>query len=324
MSNIKIISTGSYVPQNRVSNDDISKIVETNDEWISSRTGIKERRISQGENTSVLGAKAAEDALKKAGLTAMDIDIIILATTTPDSFTPSTACKVQHLIGAKNAYAFDLSAACSGFIYGIAMGERILRGGNEKRAMVIGAETLSRIIDWEDRSTCVLFGDGAGAVILEKTDEEGIISTTIGSDGTLGLTSLTTGEFKVKNPYCEPEEDDKMAIAMEGREIFKFAVNIIPKSVNEVLNKAGIGIDEIKYIVPHQANIRIVEAAAKKLDVPLEKFYTNLNKYGNTSAASIALALDEMNKEGLLNKGDKLIFVGFGGGLTWGAILINW
>ncbi|GFZ31896.1 3-oxoacyl-[acyl-carrier-protein] synthase 3 [Clostridium zeae] len=321
----KIISTGSYAPNNIVTNDDLSKIVETDDQWISSRTGIRERRISLGENTSALAAKAGLDAINNAGLTPMDIDLLIVATTTPDMFTPSTACIVQDIIGAKKAYAFDVSAACSGFIYAISVADKIMRAGEEVNALVIGAETLSRIVNWNDRSTCVLFGDGAGAVVLKKTEEKGIISSVLGSDGTLGRSSLTSGEFVPKNPYIEDEnQEDEIYINMDGKEIFRFAVNKIPQAVNEVLAKAETSLDEVKLIFPHQANLRIVDSAAKKLDLPKEKFYVNLNKYGNTSAASIPLALDEANKNGLLQQGDKLVLVGFGGGLTWGSVFLQW
>ncbi|QAA34191.1 beta-ketoacyl-ACP synthase III [Clostridium manihotivorum] len=321
----KIISTGSYAPSNVVTNDDLSKIVETDDQWISSRTGIRERRVSEGENTSSLAAKAGIEAIKNAGLTAMDIDLIVVSTTTPDCFTPSTACIVQDIIGAKKAYAFDVSAACSGFIYALSVADKIMRAGEEQTALVIGAEVLSRIVNWEDRSTCVLFGDGAGAVVLKKSETKGIISSILGSDGTLGRSSLTCGEFITKNPYVkEAKEEQDINIHMDGKEIFRFAVNTIPQAVKEVLEKSGTGLDELKYIFPHQANLRIVDAAAKKLDMPKEKFFINLNKYGNTSAASIPLAVDEANREGLLKEGDKLVLVGFGGGLTWGAIYLQW
>ncbi|GFP74905.1 beta-ketoacyl-ACP synthase III [Clostridium fungisolvens] len=321
----KIISTGSYAPNNIVTNDDLSKIVETDDQWISSRTGIRERRISLGENTSALAAKAGLDAINNAGLTPMDIDLLIVATTTPDMFTPSTACIVQDIIGAKKAYAFDVSAACSGFIYALSVADKIMRAGEEVNALVIGAETLSRIVNWNDRGTCVLFGDGAGAVVLKKSEEKGIISSVLGSDGTLGRSSLTSGEFVPKNPYIENDnKEDDIYINMDGKEIFRFAVNKIPQAVNEVLAKAETSLDEVKLIFPHQANLRIVDAAAKKLDLPKEKFYVNLNKYGNTSAASIPLALDEANKNGLLQQGDKLVLVGFGGGLTWGSVFLQW
>lgn len=324
MYSVKVISTGSYTPSKVVSNDDLTSIVETSDEWITTRSGIKSRRISTGENTSEIAAKAALEALKEANLSSLDIDLLIVATTSPDSFTPSTACIVQEIIGAKNAVAFDISAACSGFIFALNTATKFLKCGEGKRALVIGAEVLSKIMDWTDRSTCVLFGDGAGAAIIESSEEkEGILATDFGSDGTLG-SNLTTGFFNAKNPFIDNYEEGQHYIKMNGREIFKFAVKIIPSSVNKVLEKANISLDEIKYIVPHQANLRIVEAAAKRLDVPMEKFFINLDKYGNTSAATIPIALDELNKKGLLQKGDKIVLVGFGGGLTWGSALIEW
>lgn len=324
MYSVKIKSSGSYAPSRVVTNDDLSSIVETSDEWIRTRSGIRERRISTGENTSQIAAKAALDALKSANLSSLDIDLLLVATTTPDSFTPSTACLVQSLIGAKNAVAFDISAACSGFIFALNTATKFLKCGEGKRALIIGAEVLSKIMNWEDRSTCVLFGDAAGAVVIESCEgDEGIIATNFGSDGTLGH-NLTTGFFNVKNPYVEDYVEDEQCIKMNGREVFKFAVKVIPTSIETVLSKSNTSIDEIKYIIPHQANLRIVEAAAKKLNLPMEKFYINLDKYGNTSAATIPVALDEMNKKGLLQKGDKIVLVGFGGGLTWGSILIKW
>lgn len=324
MYSVKIKSTGSYTPSKVVSNDDLKSIVETSDEWITTRTGIKSRRISTGENTSEIAAKAALEAIKEANLSSLDIDLLIVATTSPDSFTPSTACIVQDIIGAKNAVAFDLSAACSGFIFALNTAAKFLKCGEGKRALVIGAEVLSKIMDWNDRSTCVLFGDGAGAAIIESCEEEGgILATDFGSDGTLG-SNLTTGFFNAKNPFINDYEENDHYIKMNGREIFKFAVKIIPNSVEKILDKANVSLDEIKYIVPHQANLRIIEAAAKRMNLPMDKFYINLDKYANTSAATIPLALDELNKSGLIEKGDKIVLVGFGGGLTWGSVLIEW
>lgn len=324
MHSIKIISIGSYVPENVVTNDDLSKIVETNDEWISSRTGIKKRRISTGDNTSDLGAKAAINALRKANLTALDIDVLIVATISPDALMPSTACIVQDKIGAKNAVAFDIVAACSGFVFAINTAANYLKCGDGKRALVIGSEVLSKTLNWEDRSTCVLFGDGAGAIIIEATEEENsILATCIGSDGSQGE-CLTSEYVAMNNPFIKEKQETENYIKMNGRDVFRFAVTIIPKCVEEVLSKAKLSIDEVKYIVPHQANVRIVESAAKKLKVDIDKFYVNLDDYGNTSSASIPIALDEMDEKGLLKKGDKIIIVGFGGGVTWGAMLIQW
>ncbi|CDM69776.1 3-oxoacyl-[acyl-carrier-protein] synthase 3 [Clostridium bornimense] len=323
MGNIKITGTGRCLGEKVVSNDDIATIVETSDEWISSRTGIKERCISVDKNTSDLAAEAATKAIKNSGIDVLDLDLIIVATTTPDSFTPSTACLVQAKLGAKNAVAFDISAACSGFIYALNCASKFLDGIKFKKALVVGSEVLSRILDWEDRSTCVLFGDGAGAAVLEYTEENGIMDIYIGSDGSKGK-CLSTGEFGIDNPFSVKERCSESKLDMAGKDVFKFAVNIIPYSVNKVLEDNSISLDEIKYIVPHQANYRIVESASKRLKLPMERFYINLDKYGNTSAASIPIALDEMNEKGMLNKGDKIVLVGFGGGLTWGAILLQW
>lgn len=324
MYSIRIKSTGSYAPSKVVANDELSTIVETSDEWISTRTGIKERRISTGENTSQIAAKAALDALKNANLSPLEIDLLIVATTSPDSFTPSTSCLVQNLIGAKNAVAFDISAACSGFIFALNTATKFLKCGEGKRALVIGAEVLSKIMNWSDRTTCVLFGDGAGAAVIESCEEdEGILATDFGSDGSLGH-NLTTGFFNVNNPFVEDYEEEEHFIKMNGREIFKFAVKVIPRSIDALLSKTNTKLEEIKYIVPHQANLRIIESAAKKMNLPMDKFYINLDKYANTSAATIPLALDELNKKELIKKGDKIVLVGFGGGLTWGSVLIKW
>ena len=324
MGNVKITGTGRCLGERVVSNDDIATIVDTSDQWISSRTGIKERCISIGKNTSDLAVEAAIKAIKNSGVDILDLDLIIVATTTPDSFTPSTACLVQAKLGAKNAVTFDISAACSGFIYAINCASKFLDGIKFKKALIIGAEVLSKILDWEDRSTCVLFGDGAGAVVLECKEENSILDIYMGSDGARGE-CLNTGKFNINTPFSVNEKDETSSkLDMNGKEVFKFAVNIIPYSVNEVLKDTSVSLDEIKYIVPHQANYRIVESAAKRLKFPIEKFYTNLNKYGNTSAASIPIALDEMNEKGMLEKGDKIILVGFGGGLTWGSILLQW
>lgn len=323
MGNIKITGTGRCLGEKVVSNDDIAMIVDTSDQWISSRTGIKERCISIDKNTSDLAVEAATKAIRNSGIDVLNLDLIIVATTTPESFTPSTACLVQAKLGAKNAVAFDISAACSGFIYALNCASKFLDGAKFKKALVVGAEVLSRILDWQDRSTCVLFGDGAGAVVLESAEESGVIDIYIGSDGAKGK-CLSTGEFDIDNPFSVKENYSEYKLNMAGKDVFKFAVNIIPYSVNKVLEDNSISLDEIKYIVPHQANYRIVESASKRLKLPMERFYINLNKYGNTSAASIPIALDEMNEKGMLNKGDKIVLVGFGGGLTWGSILLQW
>ena len=318
---VKIIGTGSYAPLNIVTNEDLSKIMDTSDEWIYSRTGIRERKISVTENTSDLSTMAALKALDNANIKAEDIDLIIVGTCTPDNFIPSTACLVQANIGAINATCFDISAACTGFIYGLNIATQFIKTGQSKVALVIGAETLSKIVNWEDRTTSVLFGDGAGAAILKISEDIGIISIYTGSDGTRGEV-LKCEANPLISPYTTDAGTHDKFVTMDGREIFKFAVKVIEKSIKEVLKNTGYSLQDIKYIVPHQANLRIIEYCSKKLKVDGDKFYINLDIYGNTSAASIPIAFDELARKNLLIKGDKVIFVGFGGGLSWGAALI--
>ncbi len=322
MYNAEIVGTGRAVPDHIVSNDDLSKIVDTNDEWISDRTGIKERRISTTENTSDLAVRSAQEALNAAGVSPEEVDLIIVATVTPDYFFPATACLVQARIGAPRATSFDISAACSGFIYGLSIARQFIGSGLVKTALVIGSEVLSKVIDWEDRNTCVLFADGAGAAVL-KRGEQGIISETTGTDGT-GAESIQCQAIPLKNKYCDFSQDKHHFLTMNGREIFKFAVRVVPECIEKVLQDAGYQLDDVKYIIPHQANIRILESAAKKLKIDINKFYVNIDMYGNTSGASIPIALDEMVRDGLLKKGDIIIIVGFGAGLTYGAQLIKW
>jgi len=319
-----IIGTGSYLPDHNVTNDDLSQIVETSDEWIASRTGIKNRRISTEENTSQLAYKAAVRALEDANMKAEELDLIICATITPDSFMPSVACMVQDLLGAEAAAAFDISAACTGLVYGLATANAYIASGMYRNILVIGAETLSKVLDWTDRSTCVLFGDGAGAIVVTASEERnGIKSIHMTSDGSrqdyLRLTALP-----LRNPFITEEiAEEAPYISMKGQEVFKFAVRSITDLIKKVLNKADVSGDDIKYIVAHQANYRILEHAAKSSGIPFEKFYINVDRYGNTSAATIGIALDEMKKNNLLNAGDKIILVGFGGGMTAGAILVE-
>lgn len=325
MQDVSIKGFGAYAPTNIVSNDDLSKIVETSDEWILGRTGIKERRISQGEDTSEIATKAAQMAIERAGISGEDIDLIIVATITPDMFTPSVSCLVQKGIGAKNAMAFDINAACSGFIYGLQVAYSMMdNSSNFKNVLVIGAETLSKIIDWTDRGTCVLFGDGSGAVVLSKTEEEKkkIANFYSKSDGSKG-DALTAGAIDVINPYVKEIVTKNKKVEMNGQEVFKFAVTSIVKGIKTVLEESNLSIEDIDMIVPHQANLRIIEFAAKKLKVDFNKFYINLDKYGNTSSATIPIALNEMYEKSLLKKGKKIIMVGFGGGLTFGAALIE-
>jgi len=324
MKGVRIVGFGHYCPENIISNKDLENIVDTSDEWIIKRTGIKERRISNGEGTVELAYKAALDALKKCNLTSEDVDLIIVSTISPDRMMPSTACSVQRLLGCNNAAAFDLSAACSGFVYSIIAASSLLKATDKKRALVIGAETLSKIIDWSDRSTCVLFGDGAGAAILELYDkEDGVISTCFYADGKQGETSLVAGEFELNTPFAKEAIAENMYMTMNGREVFRFAVTVLPSIVNELLEKANETIENIKYIVPHQANYRIISEAARRLKVDENKFYVNVDKYGNTSGASVPIALSELQEKGLIKRGDKLILAAFGGGLTWAGALIK-
>ena len=328
MNKVQIIGTGSYLPEKVVSNFDLAKIVDTSDEWISSRTGIKERRISEGENTSDLATKAALNAIENSNINPEDIDLIVLGTLTPDSFMPSTACIVQKNIGAINATCFDISAACTGFIFALDIATQFIKTGKSRVALIIGSETLSKVVNWEDRNTCVLFADGAGAAVLKAGDENSILATYSGSEGTKG-NHLTCDSIPVKNPYVKEKnivavDENCSTIKMDGKEIFKFAVNIIIQSINELLKIAELQLEDIKYIIPHQANTRIIDFTAKKLGISQSKFFVNLDKYGNTSAASIAIALDEMSRKGMLEKGDKILLVGFGGGLTYGGTIIQW
>ena len=317
----RIAGIGAYAPETIVTNDDLAKIVETSDEWISSRTGIKERRISIEEETSDLAAKAAERALAAAGVKAEELDIIIMGTSSPDCNYPSGACEVQAKIGAVNAVAFDVSAACAGFIFAMNIVQGFFKAGIYQTALIIGAETLSKVTDWSDRSTCVLFGDGAGAAVL-KNDSVGMIDMLMGADGTKGdflkCKSRTLGNFLTGT---KPELG---LMTMDGQEVFKFAVKKVPAIVNELLEKTGTDREDVDHYVLHQANVRILEGAAKRLKIPMDKVPVNIDRYGNTSAASIPLLLDEMRNDGRLKKGDKVMMAGFGAGLTWGAALLEW
>lgn len=323
MYEVKVKATGKYVPQKIVTNEDLSRIVETTDEWIKNRTGIKERRISTGENTSTLAAKAGIKALEKSGISKNDLDLIIVATCTPDNFTPSVSCMVQDMLEAANASCFDINAACTGFIYAISIASQFIKTGQCKNALVIGSEVLSKIVDWKDRRTCVLFGDGAGAVVLERSNEAGLITQYTGSYGKGGK-FLKCAALPLNNLYIDSENKLNNKLSMDGREVFKFAVKAMSLCIEKVLQDTEYKVRDIKYIVPHQANLRIIESVARRLKIDINKFYTSLQRYGNTSGASIPIALDEMNEKGLLKGGDKIIMVGFGGGLTFGAHLIQW
>lgn len=321
----RIIATGAYAPLQVITNDDMAKVVDTSDEWITQRTGIKERHISSGENTSVLAVNTARQLLERAGKKAEDIDLIIVATVTADYGTPSLGCMVQKEIDASNAVAFDVTAACSGFMFALSIADKYIKTGIYNNAIVIGAETLSKIIDWSDRSTCVLFGDGAGGAYVEKSETDGIIEEEIGSNGGL-YDILTEGHTECTNIFNgkKEEPDPLWYVHMNGREVFKFATKSVVKSVERVLSRASITAEDIKYVVPHQANTRIVDVISNKLKIPDEKFYMNIDKYGNTSSASIPIALNELNEKGLIERGDKVLLTGFGGGMTWGTMLVSW
>ncbi len=324
---VTIAGTGSYLPERILTNDELAKVVDTSDEWITSRTGIKERRIAaEGEFTSDMAAKAAEKALEQASIAAEDIELIIVATITPDTPTPATACHVQAKLGSFSAVAFDISAACSGFLYAMKIAKRLISDGAYGNALIIGAEKLSSATNWEDRNTCVLFGDGAGAAVLRKSqDGEGrILATEMGTDGR--HTNLL--EIKGGGSACPitpaNAELNLQTLSMQGREVFKLAVNAMRTAAETVIERAGLTPEDITLVVPHQANLRIIDAIADRLSVPNEKVFVNLDKYGNTSAAAVAIALDEAHREGRFKRGDNIILVVFGAGLTWAATAIEW
>ena len=324
---VTIAGTGSYLPERILTNDELSKSVETTDEWIVTRTGIKERRIAdEDESTSHMAAKASLKALEQAGIAAADVELIIVATITPDTLTPATACYVQNQIGAHNAVAFDISAACAGFLYAMKLAEQMIESGAFKNALIIGAEKLSAFVDWTDRGTCVLFGDGAGAAVLRASAEgEGrIIATDIGTDGKqTGILNIPGGGSAC--PTTPQNVGESLAtFAMSGREVFKHAVTRMKNSANSVIARAGLQPEDIDLVIPHQANLRIIEAIADRLAVPNDRVFVNLHKYGNTSAAAIAIALDEAHREGKIKRGDKIVMVAFGAGLTWAAAAIEW
>lgn len=322
---VGISGIGIFVPDNIVTNHDLESRVDTTDEWIVSRTGIRQRRIAEANIcTSDMGEKAAAKALEHAGLHATDIDLIIVATMSPDLPWPATACIVQAKLGAYQAAAFDLAAGCSGMVYAMATATQFIAGGLYKRVLVIGSETMSRLVNWEDRGTCVLFGDGASAVILEEVAQGGFLSFELGADGR-GVEHLYQPAGGSKLPAtAETVANKQHYLVMNGREVFKFAVRVMGEAASKVIAKAGLSKDEVDYFVPHQANIRIIEAAAKKLDLPMEKVFVNVDKYGNTSAASIGIALYEALHDGKLKPGDKVVLVGFGTGLTWAAAVLEW
>jgi 3-oxoacyl-[acyl-carrier-protein] synthase-3 len=322
---VSIIGTGSYVPEKVITNHDLEKLVDTSDEWIYSRTGMRERHIAaEGQAASDLGAEAAKRALADAGIGAEEIDLLIVATLSPDMFFPSTACFVQDKIGAKNAFCFDLGAACSGFLYALDNAKNQIASGAVETALVIGSEKMSTFIDWEDRSTCILFGDGAGAAVLRAGGEgRGIMDSVMGSDGSLAELLQTPGGGSRTPMSHEMLDRKENYLSMQGREVFKHAVTRMTESVVQALEKNRVSADEIKCFIPHQANIRIIDAIAKRLNVA-DRMYTNVDKYANTSSAALAIALDEAVKDGTIVKGDLVVLTVFGGGFTWGANVLEW
>lgn len=325
---IKITGTGSALPKRRVTNEDLSRIMDTSDEWIASRTGIRARHLAVEETTTGLAAEASQKALDQAGVQAEELDVIIAATVTADKFLPNLSCEVQSTLGAKNAVAFDLNAACSGFLFALDVARRYLEDGKHKKALVIGAETLSKIMDWQDRSTCVLFGDGAGAAVLSACEEpgekSGILCTVQGSDGSRGEV-LRCDNRPVRNPYTADLQENALSyVSMNGQEVYKFAVKTVPEVIKEAVAQAGLTVDEIDHFLLHQANYRIIESVAKRLHQTMDKFPTNLEECGNISAASVPILLDNQNNHGMIKKGEKIVLAGFGAGLTWGAAVLVW
>jgi len=321
-----IVGWGMYVPSHRRTNDEIAGMVDTSDEWITSRTGIRERRIAaEHESTATLAIRAAEAALDVANVDPEELDLIIVASATPEYLFPATACLVQDDLGADRAGAFDLSAACSGFIYGLSLAAQAIQTGSIDTALVIGSETLSRFVDWNDRETCILFGDGAGAVVLTGRDERGgVLSCTMRADGSGGeLLSLPGGGSRFP-ASLESLASNQHTIKMQGREVFRFATRVMADAARVVVEKAGLTLDDVALVIPHQANSRIIQTATRRLKLPADKVYVNLDRYGNTSSASIPIALCEAVAEGRVNPGDNLVLVGFGAGLTWAAAAVQW
>src|ERR1700736_83619 len=323
---VSIVGTGSYVPDKILTNEDLSHIVDTSDEWITTRTGIKERRVAaEGEQTSDMATKAALNALEQAKISPDQIDLILVATATPDMLFPATACFVQKKIGASNAACLDIAAACAGFLFGIEIAQQFITSHTHDVVLVIGAEKLTSITNWTDRNTCVLFGDGAGAAVLcHRGSTHGVVSTHIGSDGEYSDIRFMPGGGS-RCPITRDNAHLNLAtIHMTGKEVYKQAVTAMVSASQKVLADAGLTADDITCVIPHQANLRIIEAIADRLKIPLERFYVNLNKYGNTSAAAVAIALDEANRTGRIKKGDFILMVVFGGGLTWASTVIEW
>lgn len=323
MAFAKMTQVAHYAPEQVVSNEDLSHIMDTSDDWIRSRTGIERRHITKDEQTSDLATKVAEQLLTKAGLSADQLDFILVATITPDSLMPSTAAKVQANIGASKAFAFDLTAACSGFVFALSTAEKFIKSGAYQRGLVIGAEVFSKVLDWSDRTTAVLFGDGAGGVLLEASEDQHFLAEQLFTDGSRGE-SLTALEFGLHSPYSQ-EQEDMLHLTMEGRAIFDFAVRDVSKSIKATIEDSGLTAEELDYLFLHQANIRILDKMAKKIGVERDKFPANMMEYGNTSAASIPILLSECVGQGTikLDGSQKILLSGFGGGLTWGTLIVT-
>lgn len=321
----RLIGTGSYAPKKVVTNHDLEGMVETSDDWISSRTGIRERRVSAGDTTSDMAAKAAKNALKAAGVAPKDIDLIVVGTVTSEMAFPSTACSVQSQLGVRSgAAAFDVSAACSGFLYALDVADKYIRSGAVSKALVIGVDQFSRIIDWKDRSTCVLFGDGAGAVVLSaEKGKKGVLSCHIHSDGR-HWDMLYARNPQQPSPFFEAKDAETPFLKMNGNETFKIAVRTMGQAITEAMEQNGLKPEDISLLIPHQANLRIINATKERLGLSDDKVFTNLEKYGNTSAGSIPLALDEAVRAGRIKDNDIVLFVAFGGGLTWASAAVRW
>jgi len=319
----RIAGTGSYLPEKVLTNDDLSKIVDTSDEWIAARTGIRQRHIAaEGETTGDLAFHASVRALEAAGVEASELDLIVLGTTTPDLVFPSTACLLQHRLGADGCAAFDVNAACSGFIYALTVADQFIRSGTAKTALVVGSETLTRMVDWSERTTCVLFGDGAGAVVLKADADTGILSTHLHADG--GKKELLWNPVGVSVGFKPDEPNAGVRIHMAGSEVFKYAVRALDSVVEETLEANGLDRHDIDWLIPHQANLRIIEATAKRLDMPMERVVVTVDRHGNTSSGSVPLALDEGISSGKIQRGQLVLLEAFGGGFTWGSALLRY
>lgn len=319
----RIAGTGSYLPEKVLTNDDLAKMVDTSDEWIAARTGIRERHVvAEGETTSDLGHQAALRALEAAGVAADEIDLLVVGTTTPDLIFPSTACLIQHKLGVAGCPAFDVNAACSGFIYALTIADKFIRSGAARTVLVIGTETLTRMLDWSDRGTCVLFGDGAGAVVLKADAETGILSTHMHADGS--KKELLWNPVGVSAGFKPDEHNAGVRVMMTGNEVFKHAVKALDSVVDEALASNGLERTAIDWLVPHQANLRIIEATAKRLAMPMDRVVVTVDRHGNTSSASVPLALDEAVRSGRVQRGQLLLLEAFGGGFTWGSVLLRY